>query len=203
MPMLINIPSTQFTTGSMDRIEVLVKRNLHDHTTMHNEYLAEYESCKEKSKVSTGMEILKEPDNQVTRLGDWDEEDNEFKLSKNEINSRVILTSSYKNELKRVKKQKLNPDQFNRYFSYMCKKLSNLPIENSAVELISDDSIKITLSFLDEKLLMLTKYKVDGDRENNFNDDITYSFFINRKLISADVTNFETFTKNFKEYITN
>jgi len=202
MSMLINIPSTQFT-GSMDRIEVSVKRNLHDHTTMHNEYLAEYESCKEKSKVSTGMEILKESDHQVTTLGDWDEEDNEFKLSNNEINSRVVLTSSYKNELKRVKKkQNLNSDKFNRYFSYMCKKLSNLPIQNSAVELISDDSIKITLAFLDEKLLMLTKYMVDDDRENNFND-ITYSFFINRKLISADVTNFETFTKNFKEYITN
>jgi len=203
MPMLINIPSTQFTTGSMDRIEVLVKRNLHDHTTMHNEYLAEYENCKEKSKVSRGMEILKESDHQVTTLGDWDEQDNEFKLSDNEINSRVVLTSSYKNELKRVKKkQNLNSDKFNRYFSYMCKKLSSLPIQNSAVELISDDSIKITLSFLDEKVLMLRKYMVDGDRENNFND-ITYSFFINRKLISADVTNFETFTKNFKEYITN
>src|SRR5690606_4099461 len=107
----------------------------------------------------------------------------------------------YKREVKRLKSKNPKAIEISEHiFSFVSKKLYKLPFEKCAVEINSDESMKFTLSFSNDKLLMITK-------RNNFEDfgiskdQAIYSFFINRKLISSDVANLETFTENFKGYI--
>lgn len=202
---VIDIAYPQLTYGSMDRTEMVIKENsLLNQTTMLSEYWDHYVLLNPHNNLKNQKKLREEKDVDhitVVMLGDSYEEENQ--LSIDEINSIALLNSSFKNELKRAKNiQNFSSVKFNQYFYYMSKKLSTLPIDNSAVELTSDESIKFTLSFEGDKLLMITKY-LPNDDGDNLNGDITYSFFINRKLISSDVTKFETFTKNFKEYLTN
>ena len=112
-----------------------------------------------------------------------------------------LLIGSYKKEVNRVKNKNNKAIEISEHiFSYVSKRLYKLPFQNCAVEISSDESMKFTLSFSNDRLLMITK-------SNNFEDlgiakdQVIYSFFINRKLIASDVANLEIFTKNFKGYI--
>lgn len=139
--------------------------------------------------------------NEMTFLGNWDITNQENKLSSLEVNSMSMLISSYKKEIQRVK------DRFSsllessgHIFSHVSRKLYKLPFQNCAVEVSSDETMKFTLSFANDRLLMLTKH-INPEKIGLSKDQIMYSFFINRKLIASDVTNLEVFTKNFKGYV--
>lgn len=114
-----------------------------------------------------------------------------------------LLTSSYKKELKKIKRKDSSCDESNIYrmFSNMRDHLFRLPIVNCAIEINSNNFIKIFLSFSNDKLLMLTKQYIADDEQNDNTEDIIYSYFIDRKLIASDVTNFKEFIEKFKEYI--
>lgn len=123
-------------------------------------------------------------------------------LSSAEVNSMSTLMGSYKREL--VRANKIAPHliaQARHTYGYVSKKLYKLPFQNCAVEINSDGTMKYSLLFSNDRVLMLT-IEMNSDVARLRNKPTMYSFFINRKLIASDVTNLETFTKNFKEYIT-
>jgi len=138
--------------------------------------------------------------NDVTLINNWDITNQENSLSPSEVNSMSLLNGSYKKEILRTKKMSDSFEQSRRTFSQVSRKLYKLPFQNCAVEINSDESMKFTLSFANDKLLMITRYN-NPEKIGIDKNQIMYSFFINRKLIASDVANLEVFTKNFKGYI--
>lgn len=145
--------------------------------------------------------VIEEKINNITLSGNSYFGNNENALTDFEINSMSLLLGSYKREISRLKSKNYPLSKvIENIFSAVSKKLYKLPFEKCAVEVNSDDSMKFTLSFSNDRLLMITK-RSDFEDLGMSRDQVIYSFFINRKLISSDVTNLETFTKNFKGYI--
>lgn len=137
----------------------------------------------------------------VTFISNWDHTNQENSLSTSEVNSMSLLIGSYKKEIFRLKKKVSKSfDPSGVIFSQVSKKLYKLPFQNCAIEINSDESMKFTLSFANDKLLMITTYN-KPEKLGIAKDQIMYSFFINRKLIASDVADLEVFTKNFKRYI--
>jgi hypothetical protein len=85
-------------------------------------------------------------------------------------------------------------------FSKMSTLLSEIKFEGHHLEIVESKSIKITLSFPDKKILMVSMF-LNNDEAGLDNDEIVFSFFINRKLIASDVSKLPSFVKNFKEYL--
>lgn len=84
-------------------------------------------------------------------------------------------------------------------FNIISSKLITLPFEKCSVEITSDNFLKISLSFTNERMLILSK---DFESEKLLgSENILYSFFINRTLISADDISLNLFSENFKKYI--
>lgn len=181
----------------------IIQRILKDNSTlMISEYLRCVNEIESNNYDFDSVNSLFNKSELIPTLNNLYENASDIKqFSSNEINSFAILNFSYKKELKRLEKQSLVAEnEIEKTFSHMRKYLSQLPIEHSAVEINSDETIKITLSFSNDKLLMLTKSIRDNEEKSN-GDEVMYSYFINRKLIASDVTNFQYFTKGFKEYI--
>jgi len=180
-----------------DNIEFTINAdNLRNKTTMISEYTLYVDELERLLTPTDFNDIgIKIIENEV----EVENENNSLYANEININSFALLNYSYKKEFKRVEK-KYQPveNSIIKTFSHVRKYLSILPIERCAVEINSDNTIKVTLSFLDNKLLMLTKSIND---EENHDDEVMYSYFINRKLIASDVANFKKFTEGFKEYI--
>ena len=77
--------------------------------------------------------------------------------------------------------------------------LSELPFERAAVEIPGSSSIRFTLKFNDDKLLLISKAleSVEDLQE----DEIIFSFFINRELIISNAASISTFVEGFKELL--
>jgi hypothetical protein len=87
-------------------------------------------------------------------------------------------------------------------FNFISSKITILPFEKCSVEITSDIFLKISLSFSNDRILILSK-DLDSDFNQNLQDEnILYSFFINRTLISTDAISLKLLSENFKKYIT-
>jgi len=205
MPIVADLPPmTQqykpFTKAAIEHVSGLGPfRNL---TMRNNEYmevvllssLAFQNTVRKASAIDKGM-------HDMTFLGNLNIANQENKLSSAEVNSMSMLIGSYKKEISRLKsKVPTQIEATGHIFSHVSRKLYKLPFQNCAVEVNSSDTMKFTLSFANDKLLMLTKH-INPEKIGLAKDQIMYSFFINRKLIASDVANLEVFTKNFKGYI--
>ena len=203
MPVVADLPPmTQqykpFTKAAIEHVSDSF-RNL---TMRNNEYmevvmlssLAPQNTLKKASAIEKGM-------HDMTFLGNWNIANRENELSPAEVNSMSMLIGSYKKEISRLKsKVPTQIEATGHIFSHVSRKLYKLPFQNCAVEVNSSDTMKFTLSFASDKLLMLTKH-INPQKIGLTKDQIMYSFFINSKLIASDVANLEVFTKNFKGYI--
>jgi hypothetical protein len=118
-------------------------------------------------------------------------------LKDEEIVRILSLNNSFSNERKRVANNNLTiTNELNAKFEELRSLIFRLPFSNCAIEILQDQSLKLSLSFPNDKLLMLTK-----SSKLTSNNEVLYSFFINRKLISSDITELHVFVKGFKEYI--
>jgi hypothetical protein len=167
-----------------------------------NEYLEFFDLNQQLFKTYLKkIQVIEKKANDLTFFGSLDVKNEDNTLTSSEVNSISLLIGSYKREVNRLKNKNQKVIEISEHIFYSVnRKLYKLPFEKCAVEINSDESMKFTLSFSNDRILMITK-------SNNFEilgisrDQVVYSFFINRKLISSDVTNLETFTKNFKGYI--
>lgn len=204
MPIVADLPpmTQQYKPYAKAAIEqVTVMDSFHNLTMRNNEYsqaiflqpLLIQNTYKKNQTIEKRV-------NDVTLINNWDITNQENSLSPSEVNSMSLLNGSYKKEILRTKKMSDAFEQSRRTFSQVSRKLYKLPFQNCAVEINSDESMKFTLSFANDKLLMITSYN-NPEKIGIDKSQIMYSFFINRKLIASDVANLEVFTKNFKGYI--
>jgi len=200
MPLVADIPITQQYKGHIkSNIELVLLtqqiKNVED-LDFDRGFISfsYYDSLKK-------LNPIKKKVNEMTFLGSWDESEDEDKLTSKDVKSMSLLIGSYKKEVQRIKDNNhMVLDSVVKTFSYVSRKLYKLPIQNCAVEINSNETMKFTLLFSNDRLVMLTK-KINIDGDVTSKDQIMYSFFINRKLIASDVTNLKVFTKNFKEYV--
>ena len=79
--------------------------------------------------------------------------------------------------------------------------LAHLSFDDIGVEFVRDESMHFTLSFNDGKLLMIDKF-VNPAKHDLSDNQVFYSFFINRNIISSNVVEISDFVKKFQSYIT-
>lgn len=205
IPVIADIPpiTKQYKPFTKEAIEhVFVSDAFQSHTMRLNDYLTFTHlypiGTFRPSKIIPSIE---KRFNEITFLGIWDITNQENRLSPSEVNSMSMLNGSYKKEIIRIRNKFPELLESSAHiFSQVSRKLYKLHFLNCAVEINSNQSMKFTLSFDNDRLLMITKYS-DSETMDIAKGQIIYSFFINRKLIASDVANLEVFTKNFKGYI--
>lgn len=176
---------------------------LGDNFTIRNSEYVEIISSNPQlpQKETKNVQLIEIEVNEITFLGSLNTESYDNLLTASEVSSMSMLRASYKKEVKRLKGKSQNLiESSNHIFSLLSNHLFKLPFDNCSVEINSDESMKFTLSFTNNKLLMITKSN-DFEELRDLKDQIIYSFFINRKLIASDVTTIGKFVKGFKEYI--
>lgn len=203
MPTVAVPPMTQqykpFAKTAIDPISVLDP--FHNLTMRNNEYTEVMSNTPALRNTLKKSPPIEKKNSEITFLGNWDVANQENKLSSIEVNSMSMLIGSYKKEIRRIKDRVPTLLESSAHvFSHVSRKLYKLPFQNCAVEINSDETIKFTLSFANDRLLMLTKH-INADKVGLTKDQVMYSFFINRKLIASDVTNLEVFAKNFEGYV--
>ncbi|MBS7254564.1 hypothetical protein [Flavobacterium branchiicola] len=95
----------------------------------------------------------------------------------------------------------INKEVYASTLSKIQNDLAHLTFNDIAVEFINNESIHFALNFDGEKLLMIDKF-VDPALHGLSENQIFYSFFINRNLISSNVVEISDFVKKFQSYIT-
>lgn len=80
----------------------------------------------------------------------------------------------------------------------LAKKISKINFNKIAVELTPSNAIKFTLTFKDNKLLMLTS--PFDEIEGMSKGEVLFSFFIDRKLILSDTINIDDLVSGINNY---
>lgn len=198
------IITQQYNLNTKPAIEQVCVLDPHNFTMRNYDYeeiIASNPVPSQKENNPIWHFVIDKSENEITLLGGRNFGIYNNFLTPHEVDSMSMLNGSYKNEIKRLSRKGFNSFEFSKdIFAFVSRKLYILPFQNCAVEINSDESMKFTLSFEADKLLMITKHK-DPENMGIGRDEVIYSFFINRKLIASDVANLEVFTKNFKEYI--
>jgi hypothetical protein len=110
------------------------------------------------------------------------------------------IKDSFSKELSMKKESiKTSLNLITETFDRISKFISELNFEFGNVEIINSDYLKFTLLFPEKKLLLITK-SIFPDRMDFGSDEVIFSFFINRKLVASDVSEFPILTKGFKKY---
>jgi hypothetical protein len=111
-------------------------------------------------------------------------------------NNFKILKASFEKERR---KSSISEDIINNLFQQLAVKIAELPFEKSAVEITSSDSIKISMAFSDNLLLILSKpFETLEDVSEN---DIIFSLFKNREMIASNVSKTTDFVEGFKRFL--
>jgi hypothetical protein len=108
-----------------------------------------------------------------------------------------LLLDSYLKELRDY--TEFNIERINSLFNYLSNYFSEFPFEKCSVEITKSKSLKFSLTFPGNKLLIVSKPfdKLEDVSEN----DIIFSLFVNRVLIVSNVSNIADFTKGFKRFL--
>ena len=91
---------------------------------------------------------------------------------------------------------KLEKNILQESFNKAASIISELPFKYASVEFTTNKAIKFSLVFDEGKLLMITKFI-----EDELNESILYSLFVNRKLIASNVSEISSFAEGFKEFL--
>jgi hypothetical protein len=92
-----------------------------------------------------------------------------------------------------------NLDEFQAQFNSVASKIAELNFDESAIEILKNNTVKFTLLFEQHRILRITK-SFDIMNEGSKNQ-ISYSYFENKELISANKNDLEDFIDGFNEYI--
>jgi hypothetical protein len=113
-------------------------------------------------------------------------------------NLRILLTS-FNKEIDRYK-QHPNIQKIKKKFDEASLLLSELPFENASVEVSHLESIRFTLQFRGNKLLLVsqTMNSIEDLREN----EVIFSFFVNKELLISNAATITTLVEGFQELLT-
>ncbi len=200
MPFIADIPITNNYLPRRRNIEyVITTNNSHFNVLMEREWSPYNTISLSDFLIEPVISPVKSNTNAtLLSIDDFNKYDNN--LSEFYISNITKITKAFYKELKRVETLYLvNEDIIRKDFNTISKQISTLPFEVCSIEITSDNSIKFTLIFPENRVVMVTKIT---NKDYDFGkDDIIYSYFINRNLIASDVTPIQSFTENFKGYI--
>jgi hypothetical protein len=200
MPFIADIPITNNYLPRRRNIEyVITTNNSHFNALMEREWSPYNTISLSDFLIEPVISPVKSNTNAtLLSIDDFNKYDNN--LSEFYISNITKITKAFYKELKRVETLYLvNEDIIRKDFNTISKQISTLPFEVCSIEITSDNSIKFTLIFPENRVVMVTKIT---NKDYDFGkDDIIYSYFINRNLIASDVTPIQSFTENFKGYI--
>lgn len=89
-------------------------------------------------------------------------------------------------------------DEFIALSNFVANRLAKLNFDKSAFELLPDNKVKFTFSFGNEKTVRITKNII---QEEPYNNQVFYSYFENKKPISANTNDLDAFVQGFNEYL--
>lgn len=95
----------------------------------------------------------------------------------------------------------VNKEDYLKIAETLKNNLSQLKFSDIILEFLSNGSVQFTLSFKGKRLLMIDQF-LEPESKGLENNQIIFSFFINRKLIASNVVEASDFVKKFQEYIT-
>ena len=124
-------------------------------------------------------------------------QDNHFSF----LHEGNVLVIFGENSEKRFYIENIKKEIFADSLNKLKNDLAHLSFEDIAIEFVRSESIHFTLSFNDNKLLMIDKF-VNPAVHDLGENQVFYSFFINRNLISSNVVEISDFVKKFQSYIT-
>ena len=112
--------------------------------------------------------------------------------------NKQILTESFLKESKKYSSYIAGRESLaNEVFNNLSNYIAELKYDSSYVELTDSNTLKLILSFPDNKIVMISQSLISDEP----NEEVIYSFFINRELIASDVATLQYFTQNFKKYL--
>lgn len=113
-----------------------------------------------------------------------------------EANNWKALQKSFEKE---KHKANISKDKLNTVFKELAFSIAQLPFEKSSVEITSSNSIKFTVAFPEDILLIISKpfEKLEDVSE----DDIIYSLFKNRKRIASNVSKPTEIVEGCKKFL--
>lgn len=112
-----------------------------------------------------------------------------------------IIREAYKNEVKvKGERESEEFEIIQEAFARVSKFIAELDFESATVEITNSESIKFVLLFKEKTILMISKSLYPEKFEFDANE-VIYSLFINRKLITSDVSEISEFTQGFKKYL--
>jgi hypothetical protein len=124
------------------------------------------------------------------------------KISKEKITNLILLKNSFLREMQIYNsKSEVISNNILSSFESISKKLYLLPFKECAVEIPNSGSIKFSLVFDNEKLLMLKT--INEDDETVFSKNkVIYTYFIKKNYISSDIADIDDFIEKFHHYLT-
>ena len=100
---------------------------------------------------------------------------------------------------KNIKKNKYNLENIKKEFNRLAAELHELPFKNLDVEITNLNSLRISLIFENNLLLVISKPLesiIDMDQ-----NQVLFSLFQNRQMIASNVSNPFNLVESFKKYI--
>lgn len=85
-------------------------------------------------------------------------------------------------------------------FDKIAQCISELNFKSAKVELTNSNTVKFILTFPDKKLLMISK-SFDPSEVDFDEDEIFFSFSVNRNLIASNTAKIELFIEGFKKFL--
>lgn len=96
-------------------------------------------------------------------------------------------------------KTEISKDKINSLFQRLAFSLAELPFEKSSVEITSSKSIKFSMAFTDDILLIISK--PFENLEDVSEDEVIFSVFKNRKMITSNVSKPTEVVEGFKRFL--
>ncbi|NIG52511.1 hypothetical protein [Chitinophaga sp. Cy-1792] len=104
-------------------------------------------------------------------------------------------TRKFELALGKSETRNLDRKLFQNHFYKTAFKISELECSDATVEIAKNNSLKYTLLFPENKMLMISS------SVNNETDEIVFSYFINRELISTNAMELTGFIEGFKKFL--
>jgi hypothetical protein len=115
-----------------------------------------------------------------------------YKLPEHYSKNNLLISELY-NTLKANKN--IISEDIDRNVQLITDNISELEFKDIHLEITKTDLVKFTTIFDENKILIISKCASDTD------NNIIYSYFINRQLIATDVADISIFIQKFKEYL--
>lgn len=177
----------------IESLERLTKNSISLHAPVLSGNISAY-SDDYSLDVTSRKDIITYPglSNFVTQLTNF----KQSILPINEANNYKLLKKSFEKEQPKIK---ISINKINNIFQEMALLLAELPFEKSSVEITSSESLRFSMAFADNILLIISKpFETIEDMSE---DEVVFSLFKERKMITSNVSKTKEVVEGFKNFL--